>query len=140
MERYLVGGPIQNVRVSLMRGRKLCVAIIVVLWSAVLLQACHPPGEGPRADAGYKKSEEIIKAIDSYRAVSGRYPTQLSDLVPRFLSTNDLTLRAAENSEYPFKYIVSETGYELTFRYSGPGVNDCTYSSATKKWSCRGRY
>ncbi len=68
------------------------------------------------------------------------YPVTLQELVPEYLSKGVLEAPECEWDRYPLEYERSEAGYELTFRYVGPGMNLCTYRSETSQWACRGYF
>jgi hypothetical protein len=41
---------------------------------------------------------------------------------------------------YPLGYRRAGGEYELSFRYAGPGMNECTYRSAAAAWRCHGDF
>src|SRR3954470_14831973 len=47
------------------------------LWMAIAFAACDPPGKGPKAERGYRRSAPVIAALDRYRAEHGQYPDSL---------------------------------------------------------------
>jgi hypothetical protein len=113
-------------------------AFLCVVTSTLV--CCNAPGKGPRAEVGYAQARRVIAALARYHERFGHYPERLDLLVPEYIDSRDLILRAAVNSEYPLEYRVADGGYQLAFRYSGPGVNDCEYTSASHEWKCDGHY
>ena len=112
----------------------------VVAVALVATAACPPPGEGVKAERGYKRAEPIIAALGQFRADSGRYPDSLSALVPAFLADSALAVPTREQERYPWLYSRVGNAYTLQFRYTGPGSNECTYLAATRRWNCSGLY
>lgn len=110
--------------------------LLVFLILPVLLAACTPPGEGPKAEAGYAASEPVIAALEAYQADHGHYPETLTELVGDYLDEEP-----EEVNDYPLEYEALEDGqsYRLTFRYTGPGMNECHISPGSD-WSCSGYY
>jgi hypothetical protein len=99
------------------------------------MAGCPPPGQGPAAETGYRRSEPIIVALDRFRAAHGAYPRALSKLdVPAEVLQPPLG-----PGQQPWEYRPAVGSYELIFRYAGPGMNYCIYSPA-KHWQCSGYY
>jgi hypothetical protein len=114
---------------------------IILFWLVSILVGCSAPGQGAKAKQGYEQGAHIIAALQEYKKVRGEYPDLINDLVPEYLSATELVLAVASNSAYPFTYHrIDGNGYALSFRYGGPGINDCTYESKTLKWQCYGHY
>jgi hypothetical protein len=108
---------------------------------SLVLGACgDPPGKGPKAERGYQRSAPIIAALERYRAERGQYPDSLRMLVPRYLPERALRVPDHPQEHYPLQYQRTATGFELTFRYVGPGMNECTYTPVAKKWDCGGYF
>ncbi len=99
-----------------------------------LMVGCEKPGEGAKAELGYAVCSPIIAALERFYAQNERYPEVLSELVPAYLED----VPPEVNGE-PIEYRVTSTSYELTFSYSGPGRNTCTYTPEGS-WKCRGYY
>jgi hypothetical protein len=95
-----------------------------------------PPGIGPTAELGYQRAAPVIEAIGRYRKGSGRLPRSLRELVPKYLKNEALEGPLARGSELGYRK--AEDGYELFFRYIGPGTNTCTYASWNLQWRCSG--
>ena len=102
----------------------------------LLLAGCERPGEGAKAAAGYAACEPVIEALEQFDAENRLYPDALVDLVPSYLSEVP-----GEVGGYPLDYRATDAGrsYELTFSYSGPGMNRCRYRPDTG-WACNGYY
>lgn len=111
-----------------------------VLLLAIGLAGCDHPGEGPKAQRGYARSQPVIQALERYREEHRMYPTELTTLVPRYLPPTALQPPNDPAQNHPFEYRVERDSYELTFTYAGPGFNRCTYASATRRWTCRGAF
>ncbi len=109
---------------------------LVVLAALLLLAACAKPGEGAKADAGYKLAAPVIDALQTYHALEGRYPAALDALVPVYLDTLP---RETVTGPLQYKLASDGSGYELSFRYTGPGMNVCTYKPDAS-WRCYGYY
>ena len=108
--------------------------------SLVLLAACPAPGEGPKAQRGEARAEPVIRALAAYRAARGAYPDSLSMLLPAFLADSALRVPDRAQERYPLEYERTASGYVLTFRYVGPGMNHCSYRPERPRWECRGYF
>jgi hypothetical protein len=106
-----------------------------------LLAACWgpAPGRGEKAEHGFASAPPVIVAIERYRSARGQYPVTLEALVPDFLPRQAL-LHGPAQVGYPWEYGRDSTGYTLTFRYTGPGMNSCHYSPAEPRWKCGGYF
>jgi len=118
-----------------MRSARISIALLLVP-----LAACPgpPPGKGPKAARGFQRSAAVTAALDRYHDETGRYPARLGDLAPRWIAP--AALEPPVQPQYPFEYLSTGDGYLLTFRYSGPGMNDCEYSQPPGEWKCGGHY
>jgi hypothetical protein len=107
--------------------------------SLLLLAACPGPGpgSGPKAERGYAAATPVIAALERHRELNGAYPDSLPQLVPDLLRAEALD---PPNAGYPFLYRRTDAGYELRFRWSGPGMNTCTWTPASAAWKCSGYY
>jgi hypothetical protein len=111
------------------------------LLAAGLVVGCFPaPGHGAKAGHGYRRAAPVIVALAAYRRDSAKYPIALADLVRHYLPAQVLALPEQLQEEYPLKYHVDSTGYVLEFRYTGPGMNRCDYSSKKAAWECSGLF
>ena len=113
-----------------------------LLAAAVLATlACWPaPGHGEKAARGFRRAVPVIAALAEYKRAHGAYPDSLSQLVPTYLADSALAVPLRVPEPYPFEYRDDSSGYELVFRYVGPGMNHCEYRSVTRKWSCGGYF
>jgi len=106
------------------------------VW-ALLLGACPPPGQGSKAEAGYRRAAPVIVALDRYHQERGSYPETLAELPPGSLAA------PASGQPLGLQYKLRGEHYELSFSYAGPGVNHCSYDSSAaepQRWKCRGYY
>ena len=126
--------------VLLVSGLRRTALVTSALLAALLLGGCTPPGKGPKAERGYRRSAPVIAALERYRAQRGAYPDSLPALVPGFLPDGALRVPDREQERYPLEYRRAADGYELTFRYVGPGMNSCTYTPAPARWDCSGHF
>jgi hypothetical protein len=106
-------------------------------WLVVLivLAGCPGPGEGAKAERGYRASEPVLDALDRHFARTGEYPATLDEL----LDPADGLAAVPRPNDNDLHYASSGTDFELAFTYTGPGVNHCT-TSHTRAWSCHGYY
>lgn len=111
-----------------------------VFLGALLLGACPGPGAGPVAERGYQRGAPVIAALERYRGERGTYPDSLRQLVPSFLPDGALRVPDRNRERYPLQYRRTAEGYELAFRYSGPGMNTCRYAPSTARWKCNGYF
>lgn len=91
-----------------------------------------PPGEGPKAEAGYQACQPLIEALADYKAQEGRYPETLGALSPAYLGEIP-----AQVNEMEIIYRLTERSYSLEFSYAGPGMNHCAYTPEAG-WDCMG--
>lgn len=104
---------------------------------AFLLGGCPPPGQGPKAEAGYRRAAPVIDALDRYHQARGSYPETLAALVPEWLPA------ASEAHPLGLGYVRHGEHYKLSFSYGGPGVNHCLYDTGAtppSSWQCHGYY
>lgn len=105
----------------------------------LILTACDAPGHGPKAESGYRRAAPIIAALDSFARDSGFYPPTLEALVPGYLTGDALEIPEQDQEAYPFEYSRADSSYRLTFRYAGPGMNQCDFQPSTR-WTCSGLF
>jgi hypothetical protein len=81
----------------------------------------------------------VFAALERYHEDSAAYPRQLSALVPRYLTADQL--RAPEQSvlTYPFEYRADSGRFHLLVRYVGPGMNTCRIEPG-QAWRCSGYF
>jgi len=109
-------------------------------WLFVFLLAtagCDDPGEGPKAESGYRFCTPIIAGLEDFRRAHAVYPDSLEQL-----QIDSVRRRLMPRYVEDIGYLVdsAKAGYELSFYYSGPGRNVCTYTSGAKAWQCHGYY
>jgi hypothetical protein len=93
-----------------------------------------PPGKGAKAENGYQVCGPTIKALSEYHMAEGEYPQTLKSLSPAYLA--DVP---SEVNGFPILYQTTLESYSLEFRYTGPGMNVCTYTPESN-WHCYGYY
>ena len=120
-----------------MRRTAIATAVLLI---PLLLTACPAPGEGPLAERGYRRGAPVIAALERYRSERGAYPDSLRQLVPAFLPDSALRVPDRDRERYPLEYQRTADGYELGFRYAGPGMNTCSYTPSTARWKCSGYF
>lgn len=109
--------------------------------TALAVTAClTAPGAGPKAERGYARAVPIVAALEAYRAAHGAYPDSLPTLVPAYLAPAALDVPSRTQERYPWQYQRDSLGFRLEFRYSGPGMNQCVWTSATRAWRCHGYF
>ena len=117
--------------------------VVPVVIAAVVLATVGcwpPPGQGPKAARGYQRAAPVIAALAQYRQAHGAFPDSLRELVPNYLADSALAVPTRTQEQYPLEYRADSGGYELAFRYVGPGMNVCRYRSAAAKWNCGGYF
>jgi len=139
----------------LFRRTKITTAAIQVLLGCIALcmTSCQsPPGEGWKAESGFRHAAPVVAALERFRQDRGTYPTELEDLVPTYLSSDKLLLppplhagiqrirSTASRNPRMFSYDQEGNGYTLRFEYEGPGRNYCIYDSQVKTWHSGGYY
>jgi len=106
---------------------------VVLALVCVAAFGCPPPGKGAKAERGYAQAEPIISALDAYHRTKKAYPDSLSQLVPDYLAP------AAYRAPVEYRKLQGDD-YDVSFRYSGPGMNECEYRGSSRKWSCSGYF
>jgi len=109
----------------------------VIIFFAVNFVFAPEPGKGEKAEKGYALCEQIIGELEGFREAQRKYPDSLGVVLSHLPDQRRMVAK-----EYQVTYRPSDSArsFSLTFTYTGPGVNHCTYSSATKKWECHGYY
>jgi hypothetical protein len=107
-----------------------------------LAVACWGPdsGEGAKAEAGFRRGSAVIEALERYHAAKRTFPDSLPQLVPDFIAAGALAVPPNPQERYPLEYHRETIGFVLSFRYVGPGMNKCRYSSQSSSWKCSGYY
>jgi hypothetical protein len=100
-----------------------------------------PPGTGAKSEVTRRRAVPVLAALAEYRRTSGLYPEDLSALTPALLA--DTTLPAIKRLVgYPLEYMptTDRRGFELRFRYGGPGMNSCAWRDSSGSWTCSGYF
>ena len=88
----------------------------------------------PTAQEGQERAEELIKALEQYKADTGMYPTELDALVPNYLTAIPQPARGAQ-----YEYELLSNGAEFTISFDvGISIDGdyCEYISKTRIWQC----
>ena len=110
----------------------------VGLLSCLLIQtSCTPPGQGPKALAGFKAAAAILQGLGEYHSKNAAYPDRLESLVPAFLTPAQLS---PPSDVARYDYHRTGPGFTFGFSYHGPGTNTCTFESASRSWVCSGHF
>ena len=106
-------------------------------WLLVLIvmSGCPDPGEGAKAERGYKACAPVLDALARHFARTGQYPLKLDEL----LNPDDALNAVPRPNENDLQYTSTSTDFELVFVYTGPGVNRCRITRG-QPWSCSGYY
>jgi len=104
-----------------------------VALASMTTVGCPAPGKGPKAERGYAQAQPIISALDAYHRTKKAYPDSLAQLVPNYLDP------VADRAPVEY-HKVQDDDYEVSFRYVGPGMNECHYQGSSRTWSCSGHF
>ncbi len=88
----------------------------------------------PTAQEGQERANELIKALEQYKADTGSYPSELEVLVPNYLSAIPQPARGAQ-----YEYELLSNGDEFTISFDvGISMDGdyCEYISTTRIWQC----
>lgn len=110
--------------------------LVALVAFALLLAGCEKPGEGAKAEEGYSAARPIIASLNSYHEGASHYPQDLEALVPVFLTE---VPKGPGGQPFEYRWVAPGDSYSLTFRYTGPGMNVCTYTPEDA-WRCYGYY
>jgi hypothetical protein len=119
--------------VKLPGKRKLVAAILFPLFPVVLYLSLQAGSEFS-PEAKIKSDGEIVaQALNGYRAMNGRYPVKLQDLVPQYLTD----LKEPE-TVWGWLYKASENEFSLGYVWDVDrmGYSVCVYPSTGSKWNC----
>ena len=135
-----IGGAVRALSQAVLWAAIVVFGVFLVLLLLFLLTCAtgEKPGEGPKAAAGYRWGEPIVAALETYRRDHGRYPDSLSVLTPRYVGNKALMLPPPLVG--PAYQLDHRGGYSLSFFYTGPASNHCTYTPATRGWNCSGAW
>jgi hypothetical protein len=112
--------------------------LAVVLLFVLMCSTGEKPGEGPNAAAGYHWGEPLIAALEVYRHDHSRYPDSLEALAPHYVARAALTPPPPLPGQVAYQR--DAAGYSLTFFYTGPASNHCTYTPRRRRWDCYGAW
>jgi hypothetical protein len=108
-----------------------------VLCSACSLINGPRPGEGSADRNTQRKAEPVIAALARFHRDHGNYPASIQELFPHYIpDQRDLGVGAFTYSRQGSEFILMY-GYVSGFALFR-GMNECEYSSKTKKWDCGG--
>lgn len=111
-------------------------ALVFVLVLVGVLRMCvfaDRPGAGAKAAECYRSANGLMRAVYRFKLMHGHFPHSIEDLPQQGLAPHVST-----PDGYPIEYHSDGTKFEIGFKYSGPGMNRCNYSSLTRSWSCTG--
>jgi hypothetical protein len=117
------------------------ISLAALIGWALLGTGCEDPGVGKLADQGRAKGAVLIRALDAFHRDAAKYPEQLGDLAPKYLSKDKLSALTSKPTEFDYSSY-SPGSYELMFTYTGPGINNCTHrpEDVEPAWVCGGHY
>jgi hypothetical protein len=96
-------------------------------------------GESGKSRLARGYGAPVILALAHYDQTVGAYPERLADLVPGYLSSENLRAPDRGPLHHPFEYTRDSLGFQLLVRYVGPGMNECRYTP-TAGWHCGGYF
>lgn len=102
--------------------------LLVITILCVLIQ--FPEWDHVAARDSMRQGEQIIVALEAYRAQHAKYPERLEQLVPGFIAA----IPNPTTGTCHWRYLATLQGFTLAFgcgEYLYPG---CSYNSETKKW------
>ena len=119
-----------RIALALFRPRAICLPAIVCAIACLSAEGCEF-AEDVSAD-NQQAAKPIIAAVEAYKRDHGRYPSELSALVPAYLPEIKPP-KATENGTW--EYWVSASDDEFQVGYSGKGRHyNGTYSSKGRRW------
>jgi hypothetical protein len=125
----------RGVRYACSESLRLTAAVVVV--TSLVAGCCSPMSCRP-AVVGMERYDPLVHALADFRKDNGTYPDSLEQLVPTYLPVvpkGDANQRPSDP-----EYGTSGSGYVLSFRYTGPGLNSCGYDQEAGAWQCAGDY
>jgi hypothetical protein len=116
--------------------------IVPVIVAVLAVWGCPAPGKGAKAERGYATARPIIDALAAYYRDNRGYPSQLALLRPHYLNSASAQYPITRASDIPsgFTYRADSGDYVLSFRYTGPGSNECRYRGSVGAWTCSGLF
>jgi hypothetical protein len=116
-------------------------ALLIYATAAFVFAVCWggEVGESGKNRLARAYGAPVFAALERYHQDSAAYPPQLTSLVPRYLTADQL--RAPERSvlSYPFEYHADSGRFHLVVRYVGPGMNTCRIEPG-HAWRCSGYF
>jgi hypothetical protein len=135
--------------------KRIAISVFQIFLGCIILclESCvSAPGEGWKAREGFKHAAPVIAALEQFHKDHGKYPVELQELVPTYLSHDQLVVPSplgagvtrirptATYDPHVFSYDQNGEGYTLNFSYEGPGINRCFYDSESRKWYSHGYF
>jgi hypothetical protein len=115
----------------------ICVLAVLVLGVVPFVSWCgERPGGGEKATRCYQAANGLMRAVYNYRRQHGSYPASIRD-IPRESLKGVHPAPEGRFIEYEAR---ADGEFQVSFEYSGPGMNQCIYSSRSKRWECSGWY
>ncbi len=116
--------------------------IFLLCLTGASCRSCpEKPGSGPRAEHAFAAAFPVTEALENYKNEKGKYPQNLSELVPKYLEKDP---GQEETGEVRFTYFPDAQGktYRLRFSYEIPmgGSDECSFTPEVKKWNCGGKF
>ena len=110
----------------------------LIFTIVIFLNACCGPMECKEAEVGFGIYKPLINGIEKYKEKYYKYPKNINELIPEFLST--IPRHGSEYRASNVSYIKEDDSFLLKFSYEAPGVNICIFKSKANNWSCYGAY
>lgn len=104
------------------------VAIVAILGFIVAYNL-----NGMKRKATEKTGQGIVVGLNAYKSANGRYPADLTDLVPTYLPDIPATSMGLISHTY-FYYNTDDTGGEFELMFPCPTWMRCVYSSKNGVW------
>jgi hypothetical protein len=89
--------------------------------------------DGASLEAGKKRGEPIIRALEQYHQDQGTYPVELVSLVPNYVKSIP---QPAWRYQFNYDTCSSYNNYVLWFRRSNDVDTYCGYVSSGMEWKC----
>ncbi|MCU0239584.1 MAG: hypothetical protein MUC29_09095 [Pyrinomonadaceae bacterium] len=111
--------------------------LIAILAFSFFADNCNKkPSESETAKRGFALAQPVIEALEKYNQDNKDYPQSLPQLTPKYLKEN---LKDGNGINFTYNYNQQKKSYELEFSFTeqgSVGLNECSYYSDTKAWSC----
>ena len=97
----------------------LIIALLVIVGAFFLfVNLVNVPNKGRIDKMNREKCEKIIKGLSSYQQTTGRYPVNLEELIPEYLSKVPLETMHDGDTGRSFDYDVEDDGRIFRLRYN----------------------